>query len=206
MSQSMTNPRQGLLERLRFESLLTEISARFVNMPSGQIDDAIQEAQREICDCLGIDLSALWQWADETPRFLTVTHLHRPPEGPDRPERIDAAEAFPWVYQKMIDGEMLAFSTEELPPEAARDKESRRFFGIHSSVVMPLSAGGGPLMGVLTFDTLRSSRRWPEEILKRLMLIAQIFSNALARKQADGELRKSEARLNMAADSAEVGL
>ena len=69
MKQSTNTLQRELKERLRFETLLTEISARFVNMPSEQIDDAIQEAQRQICGCLGIELSALWQWAEEAPGF-----------------------------------------------------------------------------------------------------------------------------------------
>ena len=112
--------------RLRFETLLAEISARFVHLPADQIDNAIEDAQRRICEDLVLDLSALWQWSDETPRFLTVIHLHSPPEGPSRPERIDAQEVFPWQLQKMLSGETLAFSTEDLPPEAERDKEGRR--------------------------------------------------------------------------------
>ncbi|MBW1754192.1 MAG: hypothetical protein JRJ46_14085 [Deltaproteobacteria bacterium] len=87
--------RDKLEERLRFETLLVEISARFVNLPTDQIDGEIEDAQRRICECLGLDLSALWQWSDERLPFMTVTHLHSPPEGPARPEGIDAQEAFP---------------------------------------------------------------------------------------------------------------
>jgi len=76
---------ESLESRLRFEALLTEISARFVNLPADQIDGTIEDAQRRVCECLGLDLSALCQWSGETPRFLTVTHLHSPPEGPSRP-------------------------------------------------------------------------------------------------------------------------
>lgn len=206
MEQTAINLRRELEERLRFETLLTEISARFVNLPSEQIDGAIEDAQRQICECLGLDLSALWQWSGETRSFLTVTHLYSPPEGPSRPEGIDAAEAFPWNYKKLLNGETLAYSTEQLPPEAAQDRESRRHFGIKSSVAIPLSAGGGPLVGVVSFDTLKEERSWPQEIVKRLTLVAQIFSNALARKRSDEILRKSEARLGLAADSAGAGL
>jgi len=193
-------------ERLRFESLLTEISARFINLPSDQIDSVIEDAQRRICQCLGLDLSALWQWAPETPRFLTLTHLHSPPEGPARPLRLDAERAFPWQFQKMLDGETLAFSTEDMPPEAAVDQDSLRYYGIKSSVVIPLSAMGGPLIGVLSFDALHEDRAWPLEMVKRLALVAQVFFNALSHKHAEEALRISEARLQLAADSAEAGL
>ena len=183
-----------------------EISARFVNLPADQIDGAIEDAQRRICECLGLDLSALWQWTDETPRFLTVTHFHGPPEGPSRPEGIDSREAFPWALQKMLHGKTLAYSTEAMPPEASRDQESRQYFGIKSSVNIPLSTGGGPIIGVLTFDTLRTERDWPEETVNRLSLIAQVFTNALTRKRSEEALHRSEARFSLAADSAEAGL
>ena len=42
--------------------------------------------------------------------------------------------------------------------------------------------------------------------MKRLQLVAQVFANALARKRADEALQESEARLALAADSAEAGL
>ena len=198
--------RHELKERLRFETLLTEISARYINLPVDQIDSGIEDDQRRICECLGLDLSALWQWSDDSPRFLTVTHLHSLPEGPSRPEGIDAQKSFPWVLQKVLSGETLVLSTEDMPPEAAIDQESRRYFGVMSSVVLPLSTGGGPLIGVLTFDTLREERDWPDNLVKRLKLVAQIFSNALARKESDRILRESEARLSLAADSAGTGL
>jgi PAS domain S-box-containing protein len=197
--------RHELEERLRFEKLLVEISACFVNLPTHQIDDEIEDAQRRICECLGIDLSALWQWSDEKPHFMTVTHLHSPPEGPSRPDGIDAQEAFPWVLQKMLSGETLAYSTENMPSEAAIDQESRRYFGVKSSVNLPLSTGGGPIIGVLTFDTLGAERTWPDEIVKQLELIAQVFANTLDRKRSEEALRESEARLSLAADSAEAG-
>ncbi len=193
-------------DQLQFEQLLADISARFVNLPTEQIDAEIEAAQRRVCECLGVDQSTLWQWSDEAPHYLALTHLYNPPDGPERPERIDGQEAFPWLFQKMLLGKALAFSTEKLPPEAARDKETRRHYGVTSSVVIPLSVGGGPLVGVLAFDTLGEERTWPEPLVKRLHLIAQVFVNALERKSSEKALRESEARLSLAADSAEAGL
>ncbi|MBC2709811.1 MAG: sigma 54-interacting transcriptional regulator [Desulfosarcina sp.] len=195
------------LESLRrFEALVTDISAHFVNLPAEKIDTQIEDAQRRVCECLDVDLSALWQWSENSPHFMTVTHMHSPPEGPERPVGIDGREAFPWALEKVLRGEELVYSTESMPPEAARDQESRRHFGIQSSVVIPLSAGGGPVIGILAFDTLRKERTWQEPILERLRMIAQIFANALARKRSDLQLRENRMRLSAATEFAGVGL
>ena len=52
---------QVLEERLRFETLLAETSARFVNLPADQIDSEIEGAQRRICEFLTLDRSSLGQ-------------------------------------------------------------------------------------------------------------------------------------------------
>jgi len=193
-------------ERLRFEALLVDISTKYINLPIDRIDAEIEEDQRRICKCLNIDLSTLWQWEDELRRFLVLTHLYSPPDGPVRPERVEAQTSFPWILQQMELGRTLTLTTEEMVPEAAVDKESRRFYGVKSAVVTPLSVGGGSLIGILSFDTLRDERHWSEDIIKRLVLVAQVFSNALSRKGMEKALRSSEARLSLAADSAEAGL
>ncbi|MGD9309587.1 MAG: hypothetical protein PVG51_10640, partial [Desulfosarcina sp.] len=113
---------------LRFEILLSDISAHFINLPADRIDSQIENAQQRVCECLGMDLSALWQWSDRLPHILTLTHLHSPPDGPQRPEKLHANEAFPWSLEKMQEGKPLVIHTESLPPEAARDQEMRRHF------------------------------------------------------------------------------
>jgi PAS domain S-box-containing protein len=75
--------------------------------------------------------------------------------------------------------------------------ENYRHFGIKSTCVFPLSAGNGPLIGALGFNTLRMEYTWQETIVKRLQLVAQIFTNALARERSERKLVESEQRLRM---------
>ncbi len=199
--------RAELEARLRFETLLADLSSKFVNVPSGELDSEIANAQRRVCESLGLDLSALWQSSAETPQLLTLTHLYRPLEGPPLPEPMDGSEYFPWCQQQLAAGELVVVSSlEDLPPVAARDKETWRRFGIKTSLTFPLSTGGGSLFGALSFNTTREERSWPEEIVKRLQLVAQIFANALARRRSEETLRESEERLDLAAKSAGAGL
>lgn len=206
MAQSEADLLKELEERLRFETLLTDISARFVNLPADQIDGEIADAQRRVCECLGLDLSSLWQWSVETPGFVTLTHLYRPLGGPPLPELMDAQEYFPWCLQQMTAGKVIAVSTERAPAEAARDQEIWRHYGIKSSLTFPLSVGGEPFIGALGFNTVQEERTWPEALVKRLQLVAQIFTNALARKRSEEILRESEARLSLATSAAGAGL
>jgi PAS domain S-box-containing protein len=197
---------ESVRERLELESLLVDISTRFVNLPSEQIDGEIEDAHRRVCECFGLDFSALWQLSIMSPRNYTLTHSYRLVDGPALPERMTADEYFPWCLERVGAGEVIAISTENSPAEAARDQEVWRHYGIKSSLVIPLSAGGEPPIGAVSFNTMKAERTWPEPIVKQLQLVAQIFANALARKYADAELRKSEARLSLATNAAGVGL
>jgi formate hydrogenlyase transcriptional activator len=198
------NPRNSMAQ---FEMLISDLSARFINLPSAQVDQVIEEAQHSVCDCLGLDLAALWQWAPENPHWFVMTHVYRPQGGPPIPDQMDAREYFPWILRQMREGRTVLFSSLEDPPaEAARDLESLRFFGIKTVLCVPLSDGEGSSIGCLSFHSMREVRSWPEAIVKRLQLVAQIFANVLLRKQADQALQENEARLSLAVDSANVGL
>jgi formate hydrogenlyase transcriptional activator len=191
--------------RLHFETLIADLSSKFVNAPADAVDREIMDAERLICEFLGIDLAALWQWSAEAPGVLTPTHVYAQ-EGLQTPGQM-RQEQFPWCVQQVLDGCRVVFSSlEELPAEAAVDRETCRQVGIKSNLTIPLSVGGESPVGILGLNTLRMERDWPDELVKRLQLVAQVFANALARKQADLALRESEERLSLAANSAGAGL
>ncbi|TVR61610.1 MAG: hypothetical protein EA420_11365, partial [Candidatus Competibacteraceae bacterium] len=48
-----------LEERLRFETVLAELSARFVNLPPERVDQEIEEALRRLVAALRMDRAAL---------------------------------------------------------------------------------------------------------------------------------------------------
>jgi PAS domain S-box-containing protein len=111
---------------------------------------------------------------------------------------MDAPEYFPWVYQQILGGKVVAFaSLEELPTEAARDRETCCQLGLKAGLTIGLSVGGGPPVGALSFNMMRSERAWPEAIVSRLQLVAQMFSNALARQWAETALRERESILRL---------
>jgi formate hydrogenlyase transcriptional activator len=198
---------KALEGRLEFESLLADISGRFVNLPVDQVEGEMKNAQRRICGLLHVDRSTFWLAPEEDQKTLRLVHIHPDPEDPPLPERMNARDFFPWSVQKVLRGEVLTLSRmADLPPEAPRDHESYRLYGTKSTVVLPLSTGGSKPFGALSFATTRQEQAWPESALRGLQLIAQVFANALERKRADQVLRTSEERLSMAADFTGIGL
>ena len=195
--------------RLRGEAeaaLIADISSRFVNLAPHEVDPEITEAQRRICEFHDIDFSVLWQWSEKNKGSFMATHLYSLEHGSQPPIAM-GDEDFPWVRQQALAGRTTAHrSLEDMPEEAAKDLEAAREVGIKSHLTIPLSIGEGETLGVFGLNTTRAERRWPDSLIRRMQLVAQIFTNALARKRADEHLRESELRLNLATDSAEAGL
>ena len=194
--------------RLEFETLISDLSSRFINVPPDDVDSEIEEAQRRVCEVLRVDLSALWEGTTAADSSLILTHFYSSREDLLPPMRgMSAREHFPWLQQEMLDGRIVAVSSlEELPEPAAFDRDNLRLFGVKSNLTIPLAVGGGSPVAALGFNTTRAERDWPDALVKRLQLVTEVFANALARKRADETLRESEERLALAADSAEAGL
>lgn len=187
--------------QLKLEMLLSDISARFVNLPADRIDVGIEDAQRRICELLDLDRATLWQIPEQEPGGFVLTHIYQPPGIPLPPERMNAKEILPWTTQKILSGETVIISKlTDLPAEAGRDFEA---YGAYtkSTVSVPLSVGGGPIFGAVAFAVARQERDWPETVVTGFKLVAQMFANALARKHADQALSESQALLSSLIDS-----
>ena len=55
-------PPDRLESLLEFETLISDLSSRFVNLPAGEVDREITDALRRVCESLGIDFAVLWRW------------------------------------------------------------------------------------------------------------------------------------------------
>ena len=205
MESSAADRPRAIEEYAEFETLLLELSAGFVNLPPGEVDREIEEALRRVCEHLEIDVAVLWQWSGEAPDVIAPTHAYPRPEGAQPFDPLNQ-EAYPWVVRQMRAGRTVVVSRlDDLPEDAAVDRDSARLSGIQSSLCLPLSVGQSGPIGALAFNTLRAAREWPDTVVKRLALVAQVFTNALVRRRIDEELRTSAARLASAADLADLG-
>jgi hypothetical protein len=81
--------------------------------------------------------------------------------GMEPPEQTMEAVRFPWTAARLEGGDVVHFAhLDELPEEAAVDRQSYQKTGTRSHLSLPLRAGG-PMLGVLSFDSVRAERVWP---------------------------------------------
>lgn len=195
------------LDRLLFETILSEVSSRFVHLDPEDVDNEIFEAQRRVCEYLDLDLAALWQLSPGNPGGLAMTHLYRPQGGPPIPDNFDAREYFPWALEQLVAGKVIRISSlDEVPPGGVRDREVWGEFGVKSVLIFPLCGGGDKVIGFLGFHAVTEECQWTDDLVNRLELVSQIFCSALQRKRVDAELHESEERLKLAVDSGDIGI
>jgi len=193
---------ENLQQRLDFETLIAELSSRFIHLPAGEVDREIEDALRLVCEPLGIDLAVLWQWSEAAPDVIVPSHVYCSDDGarPSAPMRQDQ---YPWTRLEMRAGRPVVFaSPATLPAEAAVDRQTCLRYGLKSVVALPLVVGGEPPIGALGLNCLRAERDWPETLLKQLQLVAQVFTHALARQRQEQRRIEGDARLAASAELA----
>ena len=187
-------------------TLIADISSKFVNLPPDKVDGEITDSQRRVCEVLGLDFATLWQCSDESAGSFKLTHFYSAQTGPQAPERMNQ-DQYPWAREQVLAGRIIKISSpEELPPEAASDRETLRQFGIKSNLALPLSVGGGASVGMLGLGTTETEREWPDALVERLQAVARVFANALARKRTDQARRESEEVSRVTFEQAAVGI
>jgi formate hydrogenlyase transcriptional activator len=198
---------EALEERLRFERLLTEISARFVNVPSDRLDGEIENALKMILEFLQVDRCGLLRILPGKASWL-ITHAVYSERVPPVPEGVELPSSInPWAYDKLTrKREVVSFSSlEDVPAEADVDKKTWIEWGIRSSLIIPIITGES-VSHLIAINAVKNERVWTEEVIPRLRLLGEILINALERRQADQALHESEERLSLAVSSAGAGL
>jgi signal transduction histidine kinase len=181
-------------ERLRFETLLADLSATFVNLPANQVDSQIESALRCLVEFLEVDRGGLAEALVDQEK-LVITHSYHLPGVPPQP-RIIVDEQLPWYAKSIYKGELLRLSAlpDDLPPEATLEREYCLRIGLKSHIMIPLKVMNS-VVGAIGFASFRGSHEWPDDLVQRLRLVGEIFTNALARKRADEAIRAREQSL-----------
>ena len=190
-----------LAERLRFETLVSELSAAFITLPARDASGQIEKALGRIVEELRLDRAVLVERDNRRPDEMEITHSWTR-SGVNALPRPVVKRAYPWVGSRVQAGHIVALGRiDDLPAEAETDRASLIAMGTRSLVAVPLIIDG-VVGGALAFSSISEEREWPDELAQRLRLLAEIFANALARHKAASAARESEDRFRLLAETA----
>jgi signal transduction histidine kinase len=186
----------AIRERLRFETLLAELSATFVNVPANQVDSQIELGLQQIVEFLRIDQGGLAEVLMDQKQLVNTHSYHTTGAAH---VRVVMDEALPWYTRTVYQGEIVRFRAlpDDLPPDAVQEREQCIRVGLKAQVMIPLKVMDA-VVGAIAFGSFRGHRDWPDDLIERLRHVGEIFSSALARKRADEALSAKEQSLRQA--------
>lgn len=180
-------------ERLKFEALLSALSAEFINMDVSEVDARIVQGLKGVHDFLGYDRVSLWLFSPEDGRCrLTYSHSHQDIKQP--PPVID--DIIPVWVNMARQGEMfMVDDVQSLPDTFWREKKyCKDQGGIKSMFFIPLRVGS-EVHGLMSVVSYRRKRQWADVFVQRFRLLGEIFANALERKRIDEKIQKAFAEI-----------
>jgi PAS domain S-box-containing protein len=173
---------QSLLSQMAFEKMLSDLSTTFINLPEDQVASKIDKCLGRIAQFLNLDRITLFSFSQPNVELIVTFSWHAP-EVPAIPAILNI-DKLTWWKNHFSSGEMIAISdVSTLPPEAADEREHFRNLGTLSLATFPLKAGDESL-GCISFASTTRHVAWTDELIEQLKLLAEIFSNALARTRA----------------------
>jgi transcriptional regulator with GAF, ATPase, and Fis domain len=187
-----------------FEHLLSEISAKYINLPVNEIEKAARNDFSRLAVFLGGDRCFLCLYDQHDPNWIFQKEAIKNAfnwENPDAMGNLaeiaeimdypDLCGALEYPFNLTRKGMVWQFShLDEFPPEAERTRQFMSFAGIKSSIAVPITIGGS-VVGTLVVNTTRAHRMWPDHIVPQMRLIGEVFANALARKHSEESLREA---------------
>ena len=182
----------ALRERLTFERLLADLSARFANVAREGITAEIEAALARLVESLKYDRCTYTEFAADGELHVACSAatggIEPLPRGPFLGR--------PWLVGEIRAGRIVALTDlpSGLPPEAVAEAARFRQIGLRSHLSIPLRVGGR-IVGALSFGGLRGARTWPEEVITRLTIIGEVFASAITRARSEDEAQQLRGRL-----------
>jgi PAS domain S-box-containing protein len=172
------------------DRIVAGIATRFIKLDPDSVDAEIDETLRLIGEFAAVDRAYLFRISGDGTRMDNTHEWCAQGIEPQIANLQDLDTALmPWTMARFARGEVThARSLADLPPEAAVEKEVLAAQDIQSVVLIPILFDKKAI-GFIGFDAVRHARNWDDHDIDLLRLIAEVFSLALGRAEAERDLR-----------------
>ena len=196
---------KDLRKEAEFGKVLAKLSAKFINLAPDRVDGEIENGLATIAGAMGADRATIAVFDPSTAELL-VTHSWARPGFPAFPKR-PLKDVLPWLSERLKMGEtILTNRMEDFPPEASFERKHVETLGIKSSLIVPMHVEGRLVGGAAMSNCTGFLERQPWDALtvSQFQTLADVFANALTRKQADEMLHRAYAEIKTLKDQLEM--
>ncbi len=173
-------------ERVRFETLLSKLSAEFVDLPERNVAAVVRLWIERLKDFLG----------DTEISFFEVPRSgqdHLPGNSHDtallpKALAVGDVQKDEWSLAQLRRGTTINFA--HVPTRFSAEQDDEKTPGqLKSLLAIPVAVSGSTF--ALTFENTKSFRTWPDDHVSQLRLVCEVFASAVERRRAGEELAKT---------------
>jgi PAS domain S-box-containing protein len=176
--------------RLRFERLVSDLSAAFATTRGTRAEDQIPTWLARLGELLDAHWVRVMRLSPDR-TGLRLAYSWTAPGHAALPEAL-CTRGFPDLGARLMEGRTVAVENcREPPPGVDIDAAEIDGLGTRALLSFPLGSSG-KLLGALTLLSDRP-RAWPQELVHRLRVVADIFGYVLAREALEAGRRQAEA-------------
>jgi PAS domain S-box-containing protein len=188
--------------RREFERLFSEITARLAEPGPGSTAGEIGRAIEHLRLHLAVERISLFSRIEGRNEFRSLSSsADESLDSPAPPLEIDNS---PWLMAQLGNGKSVLLDTlDHLPREAAAEKHMLQKKGIKSIAIVPITTDRS-VLGFLTLTVNKRQRGWPEELIRQIQILGDVFHQAHLRQRAENKAHEMEQRFALAADNAPV--
>jgi formate hydrogenlyase transcriptional activator len=177
---------QALRQRLAFECMAADLSARLINLPGERVEPEVERGLQQLVELAGFDRSTLIEF---TAHGTAAAVCSAATNGMQPYPCGTFPTTFRWFLSEMRSGRTLILPglPDDLPADAFAEREFCAQSGYRSHVSVPLRENGR-ITGFLMLGAFHPTPARPEDLWARLEVLGQVFARALARSRADAKV------------------
>ncbi len=196
----------ALKRRQELGHLITIISSRFLRLEPEEINDGIHSSLREIGEFMEAERSYLFFLKEDRSR-ADLTHewcADSIESNWEKLQNLGVAE-HGFFTEPLLRSEIVHFPRlGDVPLPSHWSDVAPILKDIKSLLLVPIEVGR-TVVGCLGFDAVHQEKIWPNDIIALLRVVGEVFTNALERKRAEEEHRRSEHFLSQVVENAPFG-
>ncbi len=175
-------------ERSKFEALITDFSARFMNIEA-DIDAITDEVLGELGEFLGTDRVGFLEVNSKENSLVPTRQWFAEGIEQDRSmQNVNVSERFPWLIEQITRNEPVRINDmDQFPAEATNERQYCEALGIQAFTMVP-AALDGEAVAALALHNFNTPQIWTDGIVQRLKIVTGMIASAQDRALRQREI------------------